>query len=631
MPVGWYGENGGFWAMSPGYDAPRHNGFRREVSFSCMFCHNGYPEMQPSEDLPGRDARFKGAIPEGIDCQRCHGPGGAHVEAIAATRSEEEIRESIMNPADLPADRQLELCMQCHLETTSRRLPHSLRTVGRGAFSYRPGEPLADYILHFDRAPGKGPNDGFEIAHAAYRLQKSACFQETRGAAAAMTCTTCHDPHDVLRGQEAVRHYLGVCEGCHEPALSRLAESGAHTAERSCLDCHMPKRRTDDVVHAVMTDHYIQRRKPNRNLLAPLREDHSRETNAYRGEVAPYYPNDFSEVDRDDLYLAVAQVKEESNLSEGIERLAEAIEEHRPQDGDFYFQLAEQAAQRNYGVALATMGREAEALAVLERLLNEAPEGPKALNNLGEVLLTLGRYSEARDRLHEAIRLDPDLPEAYNNLALAERRLGRPEAAMRAGREALRIQPDYPLAHNTVANLLLAAGRAGEAERHYKSVVELDPDYAEGHYNYAGLLADNQRFDEAEAQLREAVRLDPGLVQAQSNLGTLLARQGQLNEAMAHFRKAIERDDSFAEAHCNLGVALATSGKPEEAKRELLRALEIDPGYGRARLTLAGIAASAGDIQEARRQLEQAARGSDPSVREAAQRGLDDLQASGPP
>jgi tetratricopeptide (TPR) repeat protein len=615
IPVGWYAERGGFWAMSPGYDQPQHNGFRREVSFSCMSCHNGYPETPPGGDLPGRDARYSGTIPEGIDCQRCHGPGRSHLEAIAAARSEEEIRESILNPADLPTDRQLELCMQCHLETTSRRLPHSLPAAGRGAFSYRPGEPLAGHTLHFDHAPGKGPEDKFEIAHAAYRLRMSACFQQTEGAGGAMTCTTCHDPHNVLRGEEAVRHYVEVCEGCHEPELSRLATTGAHTAERDCLDCHMPKRRTDDVVLVAMTDHYIQRRKPDRDLLAALSERGVEDT-GYRGEVVPYYPPDFSDVDRGDLYLAVAQVKEESNLTEGIERLAGAIEEHRPEEGDFYFQLAEayrkaergaealamyeeatkrdpghQAAQRNYGVALAYAGKEMEAAGVLERFLNHYPDDPRALNNLGEVLLALGRVSEARDRLQEAVRLNPDMPDAHNNLALTQWRLGETEAAMNSTREALRSEPDHVLAHDTLANLLLAAGRAGEAEAHF----------------------------------REAVRLDPGLAGAHTNLGNLLATRGKLNEAIVHFRKAIESDDSFAEAHANLGVALASSGKLEQAKRELTRALEIDPEYGRAQLTLAGIADSQGDAQEARRRLELAARSADPAVQRAAQKGLVEL------
>jgi len=93
--------------------------------------------------------------------------------------------------------------MQCHLETTSAPLPNMIRRYGRGAFSYKPGEPLGDYMLHFDHAAGTGRQDKFEIAHAAYRLRKSACFQESAGA---MTCTTCHHPHDVPRGPRAAQH-----------------------------------------------------------------------------------------------------------------------------------------------------------------------------------------------------------------------------------------------------------------------------------------------------------------------------------------------------------------------------------------------------------------------------------------
>ena len=61
-------------------------------------------------------------------------------------------------------------------------------------------------------------------------------------------------------------------------------------ASGDCVSCHMPKRRTDDVVHAVMTDHYIQRRKPARNLVAEMAEKRETDASAYRGEVVPYYP-----------------------------------------------------------------------------------------------------------------------------------------------------------------------------------------------------------------------------------------------------------------------------------------------------------------------------------------------------
>ena len=58
------------------------------------------------------------------------------------------------------------------------------------------------------------------------------------------------------------------------------------------------------MVHAVMTDHRILRRQPNRDLLAPLAEHHDIEGVSYRGEVVLYYPQSLEKSPERDLYLA---------------------------------------------------------------------------------------------------------------------------------------------------------------------------------------------------------------------------------------------------------------------------------------------------------------------------------------
>src|SRR5439155_2302859 len=115
LPVSWYAEKGGTWAMSPGYDRPRHQDFRRAISYECMFCHNAYPGSNATVGDAHSEAVFPEKLPEGIDCQRCHGPGSAHVQAASTRASLDQIRGAIVNPARLGRDRQLETCMQCHL------------------------------------------------------------------------------------------------------------------------------------------------------------------------------------------------------------------------------------------------------------------------------------------------------------------------------------------------------------------------------------------------------------------------------------------------------------------------------------------------------------------------------------
>ena len=171
----------------------------------------------------------------------------------------EVVRAAIVNPARLAPDRQMEVCMQCHLETTSLRLPYSIQKYGRGPFSYQPGEPLGNFVIFFDHAPGSKYDDDFEIAHSAYRLRKSQCFLKS---AKKLTCTTCHDPHDIPRGEQASVHYNGS-RSCHVGAAGTVA-SGKHpgVSQSTGQDAEAADagRRA-----AVMTDHRIQRRAPSRD------------------------------------------------------------------------------------------------------------------------------------------------------------------------------------------------------------------------------------------------------------------------------------------------------------------------------------------------------------------------------
>ena len=226
--------------------------------------------------------------------------------------------------------------MQCHLEPTSSPLPFQLRRYEHAPFSYTPGQALGDYFMYFDHAAGSGREDKFEIAGGAYRLRQSACFQRSQ-----MTCVTCHNPHDIPRGAGAVQQYVSVCQSCHQEVHRGGAPPVKSVGARAtCLDCHMPKRRTEDAVHVVMTDHYIQRRRPAGDLLSPRKEADNFEHGAYRGEVVAYYPPKLPPTPENELYLALAQVQQGSNLTAGITRLEAAVEKYRPERADFYYELA---------------------------------------------------------------------------------------------------------------------------------------------------------------------------------------------------------------------------------------------------------------------------------------------------
>lgn len=582
LPLSWYSEKGGYWDMSPGYDQPDFPGSVRPVHYECLFCHNAYPKIpEAPEHNASAEMTFAEPLPEGIDCQRCHGPGQRHVALATSGEPRDQIRAAIVNPRRLAPERELEVCMQCHLETTSQDLPHDIRRFARAPFSYVPGQPLGDFKIEFDRAGGM---KSFEIAHGAYRLRQSQCFIQSAGK---LRCTTCHDPHDIPHGPTAAAHYNAVCEGCHAAKLTRTA-SGEHAAGANCVGCHMPKRRTDDVVHVVMTDHFIQRQKPAADLLAPKLESNETAANRYTGEVVPYYPAPLADTPENSLYVAAAQVRNGRNPKEGLPRLASALErddasQNGPRQAGFYAELAQgygaagdwakaipyfaEAARREptafrltqLGNALMQNHQFPDAEATLRRAIAMAPDEPVAWGTLGWVLWQQDKGMEARTDLERAIALDPDLPELHNNLANVEWGTGDQAAAEQQFREALRIEPGVAEWRLNLARVLATRGETPEARFQFEQAIRLKPDSAEARLDYGRLLADRREFAAAIRQLEAAVRLQPDLWRAHFVLAIALGQSG--NARAAHDQLTIAANGSDAEVRAQALDILQKLGK----------------------------------------------------------------------
>ena len=589
LPLGWYAEKGGYWAMNPGYDRPDHDGFRRPITYACMFCHNAYPKIPAGHDRPFAEPIYEGALPEGIDCQRCHGDGTRHVQLAGAGAKREDVRSAIVNPGRLSPERQLELCMVCHLQTTSSPLPNAIQRYERGPFSFRAGEPLADFLLNFDHAPETHQGDKFEIVNAAYRMRKSACFLKSAGK---MTCTTCHDPHRV----QSVSEHNKTCRSCHS--------QGEHMkALTECVDCHMPKRRTEDVIHVVATDHYIQRKKPEGDLLAELQE----RRDEYRGPVVLYYPAKLPPGPERELYLAVAQVKDASNLKAGIRQLKDAIARYAPKRGEWYLELGEaldrersydqaliyyrEAAKRSpasgyvlqkLGTALRRTGRIEEAAQTLLKAAELSPQRALTWHELGLVYRAQGKTGDAINALRKALEIDPQLYQAWNNLGI----LRLSEADFR---EAIRVRPDYADAHANLAQLLASQGKTKDAQAEFETALRLRPADAATRYNYGMMLGRLGNYDGAKRELERSLEADPEFTDARETLADLLLGMRQERAAIAQYREVLRRRPESARALFGLGAALAAVGERDEAVPYLRRAAANPAWRERAAQLLEGL------------------------------------------
>lgn len=518
LPLGWYAERGGYFALNPGYDTIRPPA-QRPVTYECMFCHNAYPQIPPGHEAPDSEPVYGRDMPAGIDCQRCHGPGAKHVAAARGAVNVSDIRSSIVNPSRLPYERRMEVCLQCHLETASTRLPSLIRRFDRGPFSYIPGQPLGDFVLSFDHPPGTGHEDKFEIAGAGYRLRQSRCFLESKGR---LTCTTCHNPHDVPRGEDAERHYTSICRDCHSK------QDEVHISAVSCTPCHMPKRRTEDAVHVVMTDHRIVRTLPAGDLLAPLQEKHPLAVDEYRGEVVPYYPEHLGARSDDRLYVGAAQVLQGSNLTAGIRQLTDLLASDR--QAPPYFRVVLENARRMAG-------------------------------------------ESAQPETRKAKPFDSDDADSWNTLGAKQGSSGEQSL-----RRALQLDPYHALAHANLARLLAGSGKLDEAIYHFDKAARLQPLNGINLYEYALTLVQMNRFEESQTQVEAALKADSSIAEAHELLGGLHSRKGEREAALREYEEAVRLKPDFGRAQLDLGLTLAASGDLKRAREHLREAAKsADP------------------------------------------------------
>ena len=521
LPVTWYSQEKR-WGISPGYDRKQHYDFSRKIDYGCMFCHNATPNLAEGADRYGRENLFPQELPSGIDCQRCHGPGSQHVAFAGGGKGIDRIRQSIVNPARLSPERQMDVCQQCHLETTSDELPQAVRAFGRAVYSFRPGEALSDYLIHFDHAAGTGHDDKFEINSSAYRLRQSQCFQKSGGR---LTCTSCHDPHRTPSVSDGVQQFRQSCLKCHSDLSNR---SHPRPASADCASCHMPKRRTEDVVHAVMTDHRIQRRLPGKNLEASLKEDHT----PYQGEVVPYFANTV-EGAAPDLYWGIAQVKQHSNLK-ALPAFQSAVETQQPSFAEPWVELA---------------------LAQMES----------------------GELQTAKRGFSRALSIDPSLVLARYNLGRACQLLGQMDEAAAHYLKVLEIDREHAEAHNNLGLVLESRGETSSAQEHFRRALQRNPLFVDAYNNLGSALAEAKNWDEAIAKVEQALRIEPSSADAYNNLGKIWGAKGKLELAIRNFREAVSADPRHWIAQLNLGRALQAAGRVSEAQTALREAKRLNP------------------------------------------------------
>lgn len=435
LPLAWYSQTKE-WAMAPGYDRPDHEGVMRRARVECLFCHNAYAAL-PKDEASGywRNQGFPAQLPEGVGCQRCHGPGAEHVRIASAGGDIAAVRASIVQPARLAPQLRNDVCAQCHLQP-SVAFP-GIRRFGHDIESFRPGEALPSYVVHLDVVDGEiASPDRFEINHHPYRLEQSRCFRESAGR---LSCLSCHDPH------RKTGDVKPVCLSCHEKP---------HRASEDCVGCHMPKHRPQDVVRVVMTDHRIGI-YPNRAALTAPRDERDPQLDELLVTDGARAPADA------ELYRVVAAARAGSNAA--ARKLEQLLTATPSSAAEPYLDVAAaQLRQKRYAEAEKT------ARLILSRVADHA----LALELLALARGAQGERDEAIDLLRRSAQLDPTRAEPHYDLGLQLAARGDRAGAAAELERAIALRPNF-----VAAWLQLGRVRDDPAAKRaaYERALQIDP------------------------------------------------------------------------------------------------------------------------------------------------------------
>ena len=446
-PLTWYASKNA-WAISPGFEV-NNPGFSRAIYVECFFCHSG--QVEAVEGNRGRIQIHEHAV----NCERCHGPGSAHVEFHREQEGNAgKYVATIVNPGKLSRARNEAICAQCHLHGDAE-----VDVQGKSLVDFKPGAALSEYQLHYSL---QSEDASMSIVGHVEQLRRSQCYQQNES----MSCITCHDPHSKPAPEDRVEYYRAKCVACHTneackmPRNARLAKS----AQDDCVSCHMPST-ASDIPHFVATHHRI----------AVYGRDNEMVTPTGVGTLVPL-----------DGLSTLSQTQQDRDL--GLAYLDRSLKEDIPASSTAYRQRAQTILNKladdgvwdtEMGAALAQIYQRQDPLRskrFAERVLQSEGLTPqvriKALFALSESHIAARQTGLAIPVLEQLTQLRHQAGDWYF-LAACRYHEKDLDGAVDAGEIAVAIRPDQPNFHALLAELYLKTGREELAKHHQQLSVQL--------------------------------------------------------------------------------------------------------------------------------------------------------------
>ena len=488
MPLTYYAQKGE-WHLPPGFENGGNTSFDRSIEVECMTCHNGYAAY-----VKGSKNKYT-YVPEGIDCERCHGPGSIHKKEKMdgdIIDIEHSIDYSIVNPKKLSSHLQMDVCQRCHLQGIS------VLKKGKTFYDFKPGMKLNDFFEVY-QSRFTDSLSSFLMASHPDRLRMSSCYIESnKDGKNGLTCITCHNPHKSVR-EVSSDYFNAKCNSCHENKNCSEQESIRMKKDNNCVACHMNKSPSYDIPHVNITDHNIVKRPivPDFTKNDITKSEFEKQKNFIRLVCrTSENPNDKLNA------IAYLNYYEKYAFNPLLLNQAEeflAKYPHKKELDDIYIRLY--FLQEKYSK--------------IEKTISKMPaqniQDEWTAYRIGQALLHLNKPDISIDYLKKAVEIAPYHIDFIQKLAQNYMELGQSIEAETLLRKAVKLYPKNASIQNDlgfaiVLNTQRGKGDLRDSEVYFKNALSLDPDIISAMENITSLYLNINEKEKAQYYLERLTK-----------------------------------------------------------------------------------------------------------------------------
>jgi DmsE family decaheme c-type cytochrome len=224
-------------ASVPEKDAAAHAAASRAYSpqgaDTCLGCHASNPTvMAIFHTKHARPGDPRGPFGHGgLQCEACHGPGGAHVDAMGDTskivafgpKSHSTVQQQNAN------------CLGCHQSNAAHDWASGAHAAGDVACT-------SCHQLHTAKDPVQTAAGQIEVCSGCHQAEHADLDKLSRHPLreGKMACTSCHSPHGSTAPAQLVRNTVNeTCTSCHAEYRGPFLWEHQPVTE-DCTNCHNP-------------------------------------------------------------------------------------------------------------------------------------------------------------------------------------------------------------------------------------------------------------------------------------------------------------------------------------------------------------------------------------------------------